>query len=301
MIRTVGFVGLGVMGRPMALNLIKGGYALRVYGRRPETTAPLAAAGATVCPSPAEMARGCDVIFSMVTQSQDSLAIIIGEGGIIAGARRGAIVVDMATIAPGVTRMIAARLAAAGIEALDAPVSGGGTGAASATLSIMVGGKPEVFAALRPLFACLGKSIVHIGPNGAGHVAKLCNQIVMLTTLQGLVEAVLYARKTGLDTEKLYESLAAGSAACRIREGLGRRIVDGDYAPGIEARLHYKDLQIALEEAHTLGLALPGAALVTQTFNALIGRGGGRQDSSQLIAVLEAACAPGSAKPVDKP
>jgi len=292
MIQTVGFVGLGVMGRPMALNLIKGGYALRVYGRRPESTAPLAAAGAVVCPSPAEMARGCDVIFSMVTRSQDSIEIIVGEGGIIAGARRGAIVVDMATIAPGATRMIAARLAEAGIEALDAPVSGGGAGAVSATLSIMVGGKPEIFAAVRPLLACLGKSIVHIGPNGAGHVAKACNQIVMLTTLQGLVEAVLYARKTGLDTERLYESLASGAAVCRIREGLGRRIVERDYVPGIEARLHDKDLQIALEEAHALGLALPGAALVTQTFNALIGRGGGRQDSSQLIEVLAAACEP---------
>lgn len=290
----VGFVGLGVMGRPMALNLIRGGYELRVYGRRPETTAPLKAAGAAVCQSPEDMARGCDVVFTMVTTSQDSLDIVLGEKGIIAGARPGSVVVDMATIAPAATRMIAAKLAGAGIEALDAPVSGGGIAATNGTLSIMVGGKAEVFERVRPLFSCLGKNIVHIGPNGAGHVAKACNQIVMLTTLQGLVEAFVFARNTGLDPQKLYESLAGGAAQCRILEVLGKRMVNRDYVPGIEARLHYKDLQIVLEEAHTLGMALPGTAVVTQTFNALIGRGGGREDSSQLLEVIEAMSKPRS-------
>ena len=282
-----GFVGLGVMGRPMALNLIKGGHDLRVYGRRTETTAPLETAGAVVCASPEEMARVCDIIFTMVTTTGDSLNIVLGENGIIAGARPGSVVVDMATIAPAATRMIAAKLAGAGIEALDAPVSGGGIAAANGTLSIMVGGKPEIFERVRPLISCMGKNIVHIGPNGAGHVAKACNQIVMLTALQGLVEAFVFARKTGLDPQKLYESLAGGAAQCRILEVLGKRMVSRDHVPGIEARLHYKDLQIVLEEAHTLGMALPGTAVVTQMFNALIGRGYGHEDSSRLLEIVE--------------
>ncbi len=284
----VGFIGLGVMGRPMALNLIKGGCHLRVYGRRKETMVPLVEAGATACASPEEAARDCDVVFTMVTNTQDVLEVVLGERGVIAGARSGSIVVDMGTISPAATRTIAARLTAAGLEALDAPVSGGGTGAINGTLSIMVGGKPEIFARVKPLFSCLGRIIVHIGPNGAGQVAKACNQVVMLTTLQGLAEAMAFARKNGLDPQKVYESLAGGAAECRILEVLGKRMVERNYVPGIEARLHYKDIQIVLNEAHTLGMALPGTALVTQMFNALIGRGGGNQDSSQLVEVLEA-------------
>ena len=287
MTTNVGFIGLGVMGRPMALNLIKGGHRLRVYGRRKETMAPLAEVGATACGSPEEVARGSEIIFTMVTTTQDVLEVVLGERGVAAGAKRGSIVVDMGTISPAATRQIAARLAETGIEALDAPVSGGGIGAASGTLSIMVGGKPEIFERVRPLFACMGKNIVHIGANGAGQVAKACNQVVMLTTLQGLAEAFTFGRKTGLDPERVYQSLSGGAAQCRILEVLGRRMVDRNYSPGIEARLHYKDLQIVLNEAHTLGMALPGTALVTQMFNALIGRGGGNQDSSQLWEVLE--------------
>ena len=288
MLPNVGFIGLGVMGRPMALNLIKGGYRLRVYGRRKEAMAPLVEAGAVSCGSPEEAARECDVIFTMVTTTRDVQEVVLGERGVIAGARPGAIVIDMGTISPTATRAIAARLAEAGIEALDAPVSGGGIGAISGTLSIMVGGKPEIFERVRPLFACMGKNIVHVGPNGAGQVAKACNQVVMLATLQGLAEAFTFARKTGLDSQRVYESLSGGAAQCRIVEVLGKRMVERNYAPGIEARLHYKDIQIVLDEAHTLGMALPGTALVTQMFNALIGRGGGTEDSSQLVEVVEA-------------
>jgi 2-hydroxy-3-oxopropionate reductase len=284
----VGFIGLGVMGKPMALNLIKGGYDLRVYGRRKATTAPLVEAGATACTSPEETARGCDVIFTMVTATQDVLEVVLGERGVIAGAGPGSIVVDMGTISPAATRTIAARLAEASLEMLDAPVSGGGIGASNGTLSIMVGGKAEIFERVKPLFSCMGKNIVHIGPNSAGQVAKACNQIVMLTTLLGLAEAFTFARKNGLDPQRVYESLSGGSAQCRILEVLGKRMVERNYDPGIEARLHYKDLQIVLNEAHTLGLALPGTALVTQMFNALIGRGGGNEDSSQLVEVIEA-------------
>ena len=283
-----GFIGLGVMGKPMALNLIKGGYSLRVYGRRKEAVAPLVEAGAVACGSPKEAARGCDVIFTMVTTTRDVQEVILGEHGVAAGARPGAIVVDMGTISPAATRAIAARLAEAGIEALDAPVSGGGIGAISGTLSIMVGGKPEIFERAKPLFSCMGKNIVHIGPNSAGQVAKACNQIVMLVALQGLAEAFAFARQNGLDSAKVYEALSGGAAQSRILEVLGKRMVERNYDPGIEARLHYKDIQIVLEEAHTLGMALPGTALVTQMFNALIGRGGGNQDSSQLVEVIEA-------------
>ncbi len=288
----VGFIGLGVMGKPMALNLIKGGYRLRVYGRRKETADPLVEAGSVACGSPEEVARGSEIVFTMVTTTQDVLEVVLGERGVVAGARQGSILVDMATISPAATRQIAARLAEAGIETLDAPVSGGGIGAANGTLSIMVGGKPEIFERVRPLFACMGKNIVHIGPNGAGQVAKACNQVVMLSTLQGLAEAFTFARKTGLDPERVYASLSGGAAQCRILEVLGKRMVERNYAPGIEARLHYKDLQIVLNEAHTLGMALPGTALVTQTFNALIGHGGGNQDSSQLWEVIEGMSTP---------
>ncbi len=249
---------------------------------------PLVEAGAVACGSAEEAARGCDVIFTMVTTTRDVQEVVLGERGVIAGARPGAIVVDMGTISPAATRAIAARLAEAGIEALDAPVSGGGIGAISGTLSIMVGGKPEIFEQVKPLFSCMGKNIVHIGPNGAGQVAKACNQMVMLIALQGLAEAFTFARKSGLDSARVYEALSGGAAQSRILEVLGKRMVERNYDPGIEARLHYKDIQIVLDEAHTLGMALPGTTLVTQMFNALIGRGGGNQDSSQLVEVVEA-------------
>lgn len=288
MLPRAGFIGLGVMGKPMALNLIKGGYRLLVYGRRQETMAPLVEAGAIACGSAAEVAAGCDIVFTMVTTTSDVQEVVLGERGIMAGARPGSILVDMGTVSPAATRLIAARLAEAGIEALDAPVSGGEIGAINGTLSIMVGGKPEIFELVKPLFACLGTSIVHIGSNSAGQVAKACNQMVLLITLQGLSEAFTLARRHGLDAEKIYEALSGGSAQSRILEVLGKRMVERDYHAGIEARLHYKDIQIVLDEAHALGLAMPATALVTQMFNALIGRGGGKDDSSQLLEIIEA-------------
>ena len=288
MLPCAGFIGLGVMGRPMALNLMKGGHRLLVYGRRREAMAPLVEAGAIACGSAEEVAAGCDIVFTMVTTTRDVRDVVLGERGIMAGARPGSIHVDMGTISPAATRVIAARLGEAGIEMLDAPVSGGEIGAINGTLSIMVGGKPEIFEQVKPLFACLGKNIVHVGPNSAGQVAKACNQMVLLITLQGLAEAFTFARKNGLDPEKLYEALSGGSAQSRIMEVLGKRMVERDYHAGIEARLHYKDIQIVLDEAHALGMALPATALVTQMFNALIGRGGGKEDSSQLLEVIEA-------------
>ncbi len=288
MITKLGFIGLGAMGGPMAENLLNRGYNLYIYGRRKEALMPLTARGAVACDSPAAMAAKIQVIFTMVTADQDVEKVILGREGVIEGARPGSIVVDMSTISPSTTRRIADSLADFGIEMLDAPVSGGPMGAKDASLSIMVGGKEETFRQILPVFSCLGKKIVHIGPNGAGQVAKACNQTLLLITLQALAEAFTFSRKNQVPLERVYQALAGGSAHSRILEVMGQRMIDRDYSPGVEARLHYKDLGIIMEEAHNLGLMLPGLALVSQLFNALIGRGGGKEDSSQVIEVIEA-------------
>ncbi|MCW5627013.1 MAG: 2-hydroxy-3-oxopropionate reductase, partial [Burkholderiales bacterium] len=184
------FAGLGIMGRPMAINLIKGGHPLACWARRAESMTPVVDAGGVACSLPAEVARGADVIFVMVSDSQDVEQVILGPGGVIEGAAPGSVVVDMSTISPVVTRAIAAKLREKGIEMLDAPVSGGDVGAIAGTLSIMVGGKPDVFARVKPLFDCMGKNIVHIGDTGAGQVAKACNQIVAAVTLEAVAEAL---------------------------------------------------------------------------------------------------------------
>lgn len=284
----IGFIGLGTMGRPMALNLIKAGHGLTVYARRPAAIEPLLKAGARAASSPAEVAKGAVVIFTVVTATADVEEVICGQEGIIQGARPGAVVVDMSTISPASTRILADRLASVGVEMLDAPVSGGEVGAKEGSLSIMVGGKEEVFKRVLPLLSCLGKRIVHIGPSGAGQVAKACNQMVLLLTLQGLAEAFTFARASEIDPRRVSLALAGGMAASRMLEVMGERMIERDYHAGVEARLHYKDIQIVLDEAAKLGLALPGSALVTQFFNGLIGRGGGREDSSQLIEIIEA-------------
>lgn len=283
----VGFIGLGIMGRPMALNLIRGGHALRVYSRRAESMEPLAAAGAQVCLSPEEVARGGDPVFIMVSDTQDVEQIILGPGGVLAGTRPGAIVVDMSTISPVTTRSLASRLAAEGVEMLDAPVSGGEAGATEGTLSIMAGGKPDVLERIKPLFALMGKKVVHCGQNGAGQVAKACNQIVASLTIEGVAEALTLARKSGVDAARVRAALLGGFAGSRILEVHGKRMLDRDFRPGFKIRLHQKDLRIVVETAHQLGLALPGAALVAQHLNALAGSGGGERDSSALIEVIE--------------
>ncbi len=283
----VGFVGLGIMGKPMALNLIQGGYPLWVYGRRVESMAPLTAAGARACASPEEAARAADITFIMVSDTQDVEQVILGPKGVLSGARPGAIVVDMSTISPVATRSLAARLMENGIEMLDAPVSGGETGAVNGALSLMVGGKPEVFTRVKPLFERLGKKIVHIGPNGAGQAAKACNQIVASLTIEGVAEALTFARRNGVDPGRVREALLGGLANSRILEVHGQRMLDHDFRPGFKVRLHQKDLRIVMETAHQMGIALPGSALVAQHLNALIGSGEGELDSSALVQVIE--------------
>ncbi|CAG0973370.1 2-hydroxy-3-oxopropionate reductase [Rhodocyclaceae bacterium] len=283
----VGFIGLGAMGRPMALHLLEAGHELSVYARRAEAAQPLVDAGATRRATPAEVAAASEVVFTMVTTGADVEAVALGEGGIIHGARAGTVLVDMGTIPPDTARRIAAKLAERGIEAIDAPVSGGEVGAQNATLAIMAGGKAEVLARVRPLLEKLGKTLVHVGPSGAGQVAKACNQMIMVSCIEAVAEAMLLAQRAGADPEKVRLALAGGSAGSRVLEVFGAKMTARDFKAGVEARLHHKDFGILLNEAVSLGAPLPVAAQVWQQLNALMAQGRGREDTSVLLKVLE--------------
>jgi 2-hydroxy-3-oxopropionate reductase len=283
----VGFIGLGIMGRPMAMHLVRGGHELAVWARQPASAEPLKTAGARVCASPAEVAQNAEVVFTVVTDAADVEAVVLGANGIVHGARPGTVVVDMGTISPLATRRIAAALAGRGLEMLDAPVSGGPMGAGEGTLSIMVGGKAEVFARVKPLFECMGRTIVHMGGNGAGQVTKACNQLSLCVTAQGVAEALALARRLGVDPGKVREVMAGGIAASRVLEVFGKRMVERDFEAGIEARLYHKDLDIVLDLMHEAGLAAPAAALTMQQINAMMSAGDARRDLSGLLRVLE--------------
>ncbi len=282
-----GFVGLGIMGRPMALNLRRAGHALWVHGRRPVTREVLVEAGAQACATAAEVAANADVIFIMVSDTPDVEHVVAGENGLLQRLQPGQVVVDMSTISPAATRRLAQELEARGVEMLDAPVSGGEIGAINATLSIMVGGKETVFRRVKPLFDALGKNIVHVGGNGAGQVAKACNQIVAGVTIEAVSEALTFARQCGVDPARVREALMGGFAGSRILEVHGKRMLEHDFKPGFTARLHQKDLRIVIESAHQLGLALPATALVAQHLNALMGSGEGDLDSAAIVKVVE--------------
>ena len=283
----VGFIGLGAMGRPMALHLLEAGHELSVYARRAEAAQPLVDAGATRRATPAEVAAASDVVFTMVTTGADVEAVALGEDGIVHGAKPGTVLVDMGTIPPDTARRIAARLAERGIEAIDAPVSGGEVGARNATLAIMAGGKAEVLARVRPLLEKLGRTLVHVGPSGAGQVAKACNQMIMVSCIEAVAEAMLLAQRAGADPEKVRLALAGGSAGSRVLEVFGAKMTARDFKAGVEARLHHKDFGILLNEAVSLGAPLPVAAQVWQQLNALMAQGRGREDTSVLLKVLE--------------
>lgn len=283
----IGFVGLGVMGRPMARNLLAAGYKLTVYARRPEAAQPLLASGATLVESPADVARSSDIAFTMVTNTADVEQVVLGEQGLIQGAAPGAVFVDCSTISPGATRRMAETLRTRGIEMLDAPVSGGETGAVQGTLSIMAGGGPEVFARVRPVLEHLGKTIVHVGGNGAGQVAKAVNQLILVTSLEACAEGLALARRCGVDPGKVREALLGGFAASRVLDVMGRRMVEGDFDPGVEARWHWKDMHIVMELAADAGLAIPAASIASQNYNALMGAGGARRDTSLLVKIIE--------------
>ncbi|MDJ0872557.1 MAG: 2-hydroxy-3-oxopropionate reductase [Gammaproteobacteria bacterium] len=287
MAEKVGYIGLGIMGRPMALNLLRAGYPVWVYARRTEALPPLTDAGATVCSSPADVARHAEVVFTNVSDTPDVEQIVLGDNGIIHGAKHGAVVVDNSTISPSATRSMANKLRNAGVEMLDAPVSGGEKGAIDGTLSIMAGGRTEAFERVLPLLQVLGKNVVHVGGNGAGQVTKACNQVVIAQTIAAVGEALILATASGVNPVKVREALLGGFAGSRVLEVHGQRMLERDFEPGFMARLHQKDMRIVLETARELGLALPGAAQVTQYINALVGSGDGELDSTALVTVQE--------------
>lgn len=283
----IGFIGLGVMGRPMALHLVKAGHALSVYARRAATAQPLTDAGATLRASPAEVAAASEVVFTVVTTGSDVEDVALGEGGLIHGAKPGSVLVDMSTIAPGTARHIAEKLAERGVGMIDAPVSGGERGAIEATLSIMAGGPAEVLERVRPLLEKLGKTIVHIGPSGAGQVAKACNQMIMVANIEACAEAIQLANASGVDATRVVKALSGGSAGSRVLEFFGGKMAARDFKAGVEARLHHKDFGLLMNEVAALGVPLPIAAQVWQQLNALMAQGWGREDTSGLLRVLE--------------
>ena len=283
----LGFIGLGAMGLPMAKNLLKAGHALAVHARRAEAMRPLVHMGAVACASPREVAQKSDVIFTMVTDTQAVEDVVLGKQGIVLGARLGAVVIDHSTISPAGTRRIAAKLKERGMAFLDAPVSGGVGGAETGTLSIMVGGDALVFEKCRPLLACLGKTLVHIGASGAGQVAKACNQLALIINQMGVAEAVLLAEKNGVDPLKVKDALMGGFAASRMLDVQAPKMAARDFSGKIESRLHYKDILIVLELARELGITLPASALAADMLTRLQKAGGAKKDSAAVFEIIE--------------
>jgi len=287
--QNIGFIGLGNMGRPMAEHLLAGGHTLRVHARRADAMQPLVARGATACASPAEAARGAAVVFTNVTATADVEQVLFGPGGVVEGATPGTVVIDHGTISAAATRGFAARLMEQGIEMLDCPVSGGVKGAQAATLTMMAGGKADVLERVRPLLQLLGKTITLCGGHGAGQVVKACNQIVQVVNIQGIAEAMLFARANGVEPETMLAAISSGFAGSRMLELMGPKMASRDFAAGIEARLHHKDYGLIVDMAREEHLGMPAVALVAQQLNALMSNGWGTLDTSALLKVLEAA------------
>jgi 2-hydroxy-3-oxopropionate reductase len=283
----VGFVGLGLMGLPMARNLLKAGYQLTVHNRTAAKAEPLVAGGAERVDTPAEVGRRADVVVTMVPDSPDVEAVVTGPDGLLAGAEAGATWIDMSTISPEVTRRLGAAAAGRGVQSLDAPVSGGPPGAAAGTLSIMVGGRRDVFDASLPLLQVMGKSIVYLGELGSGQVTKACNQVVIAATLAGIAEALVLGARAGVDPALIRQALMGGYAGSRLLEVHGERMIEHAFDPGFFVRLHNKDLHIVVEMARSLSVAVPVTALAAQHFNALVADGDGELDNSAMLKVYE--------------
>jgi 3-hydroxyisobutyrate dehydrogenase len=283
----VGFIGLGIMGRPMAGNILEAGYPLTVYNRSRPKTNDLASRGALVGGSPAEVAAASEVIIVMVPDSPDVEEVVAGPGGILEGVRPGSIVVDMSTISPAVERRLDDRLRLRGATLVDAPVSGGDVGAREATLAIMAGGERAAFEQARPILETLGRTLTHCGPVGSGQLAKLCNQILVAVTLLGVGEALVFARKNGLDPEVMIRAVERGAAGSWQLTHLGPRMIKRDFAPGFMVDLIQKDLRLVIEAGASAGVALPATALVHQLFESVRARGGGREGTQSLARVLE--------------
>ena len=283
----LGFIGLGLMGNPMCRNLIKGGHRLFVYDIEPQSMVPLTDMGATGCKTGREVLESTEAVFIIVPDTPDVDAVLFGPGGAAAKPAPGKVVVDMSSISPLDTKEFAARLAAQGIEMLDAPVSGGEVGAESGTLSIMVGGSAAVLARVRPYLDLMGKTITHIGDHGAGQTAKVANQIIVALNLEAICEALLFASKAGADPERVRRALMGGAANSRMLEIKGEWILSRRFQPGFRIKHQQKDLNNALDAARKLGLTLPNTAATQELYNAVSGDGGSDLDHSALILALE--------------
>ncbi|MEM8502784.1 MAG: NAD(P)-dependent oxidoreductase [Cyanobacteria bacterium P01_D01_bin.1] len=282
----VAFVGLGTMGAPMALNLLKAGYSVTAHNRSREKEQPLVKAGAAASPTPQSAATDADIIITCVSDTPDVEAVVLGNSGIIHGAQPGALVIDMSTISPSVTRSIAARLAEEAVHMLDAPVSGGSEGAQKGTLSIMIGGEVEDVEKARPVLSTMGSTLTHVGTIGAGQTTKAINQIVVAGTYWSVAEGMALGLKAGLDMEKVVQAVGSGAAGSWGLTNRSGNMIANEYPLGFRVRLHQKDLEIALEAARELGLPLPVAAYVEQIETGLMAQGYGDEDVSAIARAI---------------
>ena len=283
----IGFIGLGIMGKPMAGHLIDAGYELVVHNRNRDAVDELVGRGAAEAHSGKEVAEQSDIVITMLPDSPDVESVALGKGGIIEGTHEGLIFVDMSTIAPSVTTQVGEVLAGKGVQSLDAPVSGGDIGAQNATLSIMVGGDADTFNTVKPLFDVMGQSAVLCGPLGAGQTVKACNQILVAVTIAGVSEALTMGTKAGVDPIKIVQVLSGGLARCGVLENRGERMVNGDFDPGFRIRLHYKDLNIIQKTSNDFGVPLPVTSEVFELFKTAMVKGRGELDHSGLLTIIE--------------
>jgi len=287
MIRRIGLIGLGLMGTPMAKNLLKAGYELSVHDINRKAVDEVVGLGAKGDSSPKEVAASAEAILLSLPGDSEVEEVILGKDGILEGGRPGSVLVDMSTISPLTAKRMAEALQKHGMEMLDAPVSGGQEGAREGSLTIMVGGKPDVFERMHPVLQKLGKNVTHIGGHGAGQVAKAANQIIVGLTIEAVAEALVFASKAGVDPEKVRKALLGGYAQSRVLELHGRRMTDRNFEPGGKVRSHKKDIEIIMSVARELGMYLPGTALLSHLWNAVAGQGGLDWDHSSLVKALE--------------
>lgn len=282
----LGFIGLGIMGAPMAGHLINAGYEVFI-NTRSKVPEGLASSAAVQCSSPQEVASKADIIFTMVPDTPDVDKVLFGDKGIAAGLSKGKVVVDMSSISPIATKEFAKKINALGCDYLDAPVSGGELGAKNATLSIMVGGDEKVFDTVKPIFELMGKNINLVGGNGDGQTAKVANQIIVALNIEAVAEALLFASKAGADPAKVWQALMGGFASSKILEVHGERMVKRTFDPGFRIELHQKDLNLALNSARALGVSLPNTATAQELFNSCAAHGGKAWDHSAMVRALE--------------
>jgi 2-hydroxy-3-oxopropionate reductase len=287
MAQTIGFIGLGIMGKPMSKNLLKAGHPLVVHSRSRGPVDEVVKAGAKAASTPKEVAAQCDVLITMLPNSPDVEQVALGKDGILEGARAGLLFADMSTISPIVSKKVGEALAAKGVKMLDAPVSGGEKGAIDGALSIMVGGDRSTFDAVLPIFQAMGKTITLLGPLGMGGFTKLANQIIVAVNLTALAEALTLGKKAGLDRELLLTALGGGLAGSKCLEQKKPNYIAGTYNPGFKIDLHFKDLGLIMESARALGVPLPATAVVQELFSAMRVKGRGGLDHSGIITLLE--------------